>query len=44
MPHSLRIGAVTGGFYEVVMGPESSLPFLSCCPSLVTYSLGRGGH
>lgn len=24
MPHSLRIAVITGGFYEVVMGPESS--------------------
>lgn len=26
MPHSLRIAVITGGFYEVVMGPESSQP------------------
>lgn len=35
--------AITGGFYEVVMGPESSQPSLSFRPSLVTYSWGRGG-
>lgn len=42
MRSSLRIAVITGGFYEVVMGPESIQPSLSFCPSLVTYSWGRG--
>lgn len=42
MQSSLRIAVITGGFYEVVMGPESIQPSLSFCPSLVTYSWGRG--